>query len=89
MTNQKDQESFANGLNEHLSKNDFKGFLRALRLQLARRRRISSTARELDLTREGLCKCLQETGVPRFKTIKDILAANGLELRIEPLKEKQ
>lgn len=90
MKNQHDktQEIFAKGLTERLNNGDIKGFLRALRLQLARNRRITSTAAELNITREGLCKSLQENGSPRFKTILDVLRANGLELRIEPLKEK-
>ena len=56
--------------------------IRAALNDIARAQNISSLAREIGMTREGLYKALSENGNPSFATIVRITRALGMQLRI-------
>ena len=49
---------------------------------IARAQNMSSLAREVGMTREGLYKALSENGNPSFATVMRITRALGMQLRI-------
>jgi probable addiction module antidote protein len=53
---------------------------------VARSRGVSDLAKRSGITRAGIYKALGSGGNPSFETIRDILAAMGLRLTVEPAK---
>lgn len=62
-------------------------FLQAFLLELTRGRRVTETARETGLSREGIYKSLKAGGNPSFRTVKELLEANGFRLKIDVIPE--
>ena len=56
--------------------------IRAALNTIARAQNMSSLAREVGMTREGLYKALSENGNPSFATVMRITRALGMQLRI-------
>jgi len=63
--------------------NDSARFARALG-DVVRARNLSTIARKVNLTRQGLSKVLTEDGNPRLDTIMKVLSALGLRLMFAP-----
>ena len=51
---------------------------------VARSRGVSDLARRSGISRPGICKALGQDENPSFETIREILAAMGLRLTVEP-----
>jgi probable addiction module antidote protein len=64
------------------SNNDTKAILRALDTILRAQQRLSSVAKEADISRPGLVKALSNEGNPSLATIKNVAAAMGLKMRL-------
>ena len=60
---------------------------------IARSRNMSSLARKLGMTRQGLYKALSQDGNPTFTTVMRVTRALGMDLRItigaDPIDEQQ
>jgi len=52
---------------------------------VARSRGVSDLARRSGISRPGIYKALGRDGNPSFETIRDILAAMGLRLTVQPV----
>ncbi len=55
---------------------------------VARSRGISDLAKKSGVTRAGIYKALGQHGNPSFETIRELLAAMGLRLTIEPAEQQ-
>ena len=55
---------------------------RAALSDIARARNMSQLAREIGMSREGLCKALSENGNPNFYAMMKIIRALGMRLRV-------
>ena len=56
--------------------------IRAALNDVARAGNMSRLARDIGMSREGLCKALSENGNPTFATVMRITRALGMQLRI-------
>jgi probable addiction module antidote protein len=56
---------------------------------VARSYGVSDLARRSGVTRAGIYKALGQDGNPSFETIRDILAAMGLRLTVEPAEQPE
>jgi len=68
-------------------------FIRVALGNIARSRNMSSLARRLGMTRQGLYKALSQDGNPTFATVMRVTRALGMDLRItigaDPIDEQQ
>jgi probable addiction module antidote protein len=74
-------------LDAYLEDSTAEEFRRALDT-IARSRGISDLSKRTGITRAGIYKALRHDGNPSFETIRQLLAAMGLRLTVEPAEQK-
>ena len=80
-------EDIASYLGAHLEESGPEEFRKALD-NVARSYGVSDLSQRSGVTRAGIYKALGQDGNPSFETIRDILAAMGLRLTVEPAEER-
>ena len=81
-------EDIAAYLDAYLEESSAEEFRRALDT-VARSYGVSDLSKRSGVTRAGIYKALGQDGNPSFETIREILAAMGLRLTVEPAEERE